>query len=214
MALLLCHFQSFFSKKKVLTDRSEEEAPSFYLKIQSKKIISIMENLKFPVGRFLAPKEISTENLEEWSAIIESFPAMLKAETDKLTQAQLDTPYRPEGWTVRQVVHHCADSHMNSFIRFKLALTEENPTIKPYHENLWAELEDAKDMPIGTSLKILEGLHHRWVVLIKSLSPEDLQKTFFHPANQKTISLATTIALYAWHSKHHLGHVKLVSENI
>jgi hypothetical protein len=92
-----------------------------------------------------------------------------------------------------------------------LALTEDNPTIKPYHEDLWAELADAKDMPIGPSLKILEGLHYRWVVLIKSLSADDLQKTFFHPANQKTMSLSTTIALYAWHSNHHLGHVKLVS---
>ena len=170
-----------------------------------------MENLKYPVGRFSAPKEITAEMLEEWTGVIDRFPALLKAETYKLSEAQMDTPYRPEGWTVRQVVHHCADSHMNSFIRFKLALTEDNPTIKPYHEDLWAELEDAKDMPIGTSLKILEGLHQRWVVLIKSLSKEDLQKTFYHPANQKTVSLGTTIALYAWHSSHHLGHVKLVS---
>ncbi|MCR9017072.1 YfiT family bacillithiol transferase [Aquiflexum gelatinilyticum] len=170
-----------------------------------------IESLKFPVGRFSAPKEITAQQLEEWVGIIEEFPALLKTETYKLSEEQLDTPYRPEGWTVRQVVHHCADSHMNSFIRFKLALTEDNPTIKPYHEDLWAELADAKDMPIGPSLKILEGLHYRWVVLIKSLSADDLQKTFFHPANQKTMSLATTIALYAWHSRHHLGHVKLVS---
>ena len=172
-----------------------------------------IESLKFPVGRFSAPKEITAEQLEEWVGIIEEFPALLKMETDKLSDIQLDTPYRPEGWTVRQVVHHCADSHMNSFIRFKLALTEENPTIKPYHEDQWAELADAKNLPIESSSKILEGLHHRWVVLIKSLSADDLQKTFFHPANQKTMSLATTIALYAWHSRHHLGHVKLVSES-
>jgi hypothetical protein len=172
-----------------------------------------IESLKFPVGRFSAPKEITAEQLEEWVGIIEEFPALLKMETDKLSDIQLDTPYRPEGWTVRQVVHHCADSHMNSFIRFKLALTEENPTIKPYHEDQWAELADAKNLPIESSSKILEGLHHRWVVLIKSLSADDLQKTFVHPANQKTMSLATTIALYAWHSRHHLGHVKLVSES-
>lgn len=170
-----------------------------------------LETLKFPVGRFSAPKEITAQQLEEWVGIIEEFPSLLKMETDKLSDIQLDTPYRPEGWTVRQVVHHCADSHMNSFIRFKLALTEENPTIKPYHEDQWAELADTKNLPIDSSLKILEGLHHRWVVLIKSLSEADLQKTFYHPANQKTSTLATTIALYAWHSIHHLGHVKLVS---
>lgn len=170
-----------------------------------------LEKLKFPVGRFSAPKEITAQQLEEWIGIIEEFPALLKMETDKFSDIQLDTPYRPEGWTVRQVVHHCADSHMNSFIRFKLALTEENPTIKPYNEDQWAELADTKNLPIDSSLKILEGLHHRWVVLIKSLSEADLQKTFYHPANQKTSTLATTIALYAWHSKHHLGHVKLVS---
>jgi len=129
-----------------------------------------------------------------------------------LSEVQLDTAYRPGGWTVRQVVHHCADSHMNSFIRFKLALTEENPTIKPYHEDKWAEMADAKNLPIEPSLKILEGLHDRWAILIKSLSDQDLQKTFYHPANQKTITLATTIALYAWHSRHHLEHVKLVNE--
>ncbi|MCH6198243.1 putative metal-dependent hydrolase [Aquiflexum sp. LQ15W] len=171
-----------------------------------------IESLKFPVGRFSAPKEITGQQLEEWVGIIEEFPALLRAATDKLSEEQLDTPYRPEGWTVRQVVHHCADSHMNSFIRFKLALTEDHPTIKPYHEDLWAELADAKNLPIESSLKILEGLHHRWVVLIKSLSEADLQKNFFHPANKKTSTLATTIALYAWHSSHHLGHVKLVSE--
>jgi hypothetical protein len=173
-----------------------------------------LETLKFPIGRFSATAQMTPEYLSSCVKILEDFPALLKAETDNLSEVQLDTPYRPEGWTVRQVVHHCADSHMNSFIRFKLALTEDNPTIKPYHEDQWAELADAKNLPIESSLKILEGLHHRWVVLIKSLSEADLQKTFFHPANQKTSTLTTTIALYAWHSKHHLGHVKLVSENI
>ena len=171
-----------------------------------------MEALKFPIGRFSAPTEMTSAQLSSFVKVIEDFPSLLKAETDKLSEVQLDTAYRPEGWTVRQVVHHCADSHMNSFIRFKLALTEENPTIKPYHEDKWAEMADAKNLPIEPSLKILEGLHDRWAILIKSLSDQDLQKTFFHPANQKTITLATTIALYAWHSRHHLGHVKLVNE--
>jgi len=169
-----------------------------------------MEALKFPIGRFSAPTEMTSAQLSSFVKVIEDFPALLKAETDKLSEVQLDTAYRPGGWTVRQVVHHCADSHMNSFIRFKLALTEENPTIKPYHEDKWAEMADAKNLPIEPSLKILEGLHDRWAILIKSLSDQDLQKTFYHPANQKTITLATTIALYSWHSLHHLGHVKLV----
>ena len=170
-----------------------------------------IEKLKYPIGKFEKPTTITKDILKIWISDISTFPKKLSTEVLNLTNKQLDTQYRPNGWTIRQVVHHCADSHMNSFIRFKLALTEDNPTIKPYHEDLWAELADAKDMPIGPSLKILEGLHYRWVVLIKSLSADDLQKTFFHPANQKTMSLATTIALYAWHSKHHLGHVKLVS---
>jgi uncharacterized damage-inducible protein DinB len=166
--------------------------------------------MKYPIGPFSAPSEITTELVQEWIADIESFPKLLRESVQNLNEKQLDTPYREGGWTVRQVVHHCADSHMNSFIRFKLALTEDNPTIKGYMEEKWAEMPDYLQLPIEPSMKLLEGLHERWTVLLRSLSLDDLKKTFFHPERQRSIPLDQTIALYAWHGKHHLGHVRLV----
>jgi len=171
-----------------------------------------MEALKFPIGRFSAPTEMTSTQLSSFVKVIEDFPALLKAETDKLSEVQLDTAYRPGGWTVRQVVHHCADSHMNSFIRFKLALTEDSPTVKTYEEGLWADMVDVLNSPLEPSIKILGGVHLRWVLLLKSMSEADFEKTFFHPEKKKTVSLYETTALYSWHSMHHLGHVKLVSE--
>ncbi|WP_373497683.1 YfiT family bacillithiol transferase [Aquiflexum sp.] len=168
--------------------------------------------MKYPIGPFISPDEITSEMIHIWIGEIESFPKMLKEAVQNLTEKQLNTPYREGGWTVRQVVHHCADSHMNSFIRFKLALTEDNPTIKGYEEAKWAEMPDYLQLPVEPSLKLLEGLHRRWVVLLKSLGPEDLKKTFFHPEKQKSIPLDQTIALYAWHGKHHLAHVKIGGE--
>ncbi|WP_194975316.1 YfiT family bacillithiol transferase [Aquiflexum lacus] len=168
--------------------------------------------MKYPIGPFISPNEITYKMIQLWIEEIESFPNLLRDAVLNLKERQLDTPYREGGWTVRQVVHHCADSHMNSFIRFKLALTENNPTIKGYDEAKWAKLPDGWDYPIESSLKLLEGLHERWVALLKSLGPEDLKKTFFHPEKQKSIPLDQTIALYAWHGKHHLGHVKIVAD--
>ena len=167
-----------------------------------------MENLKYPVGRFSAPKEITAEMLEEWTGVIDRFPALLKAETYKLSEAQMDTPYRPEGWTVRQVVHHCADSHMNSFIRFKLALTEEQPIIKPYAEDRWAQQADYLDVSPKESLKIIDGVHARWTVLLKSLNASQLDRTFMHPEHRKIFALEEVIGLYAWHCNHHLAHIE------
>lgn len=116
--------------------------------------------------------------------------------------------YRPEGWTIRQVVHHCADSHSNAFTRFKLALTEENPSIKPYKENLWAELPDVTTAPVDWSLKIIANIHKRWVVLLKSMSIADFERTYFHPESNRVWKLFEVLALYAWHCNHHLAHVK------
>lgn len=124
-----------------------------------------------------------------------------------LSDAQLDTPYRPEGWTIRQVVHHCADSHMNAIIRLKLALTEEKPVIKPYFEDRWAELVDGKSLPIEPSLKILEGVHKRWVLLLENLTASQFQRTFVHPELGTEFSLAVATANYAWHCEHHLAHI-------
>lgn len=169
-----------------------------------------MHQLQFPIGHFTVPVSINGEEIEQYIADIATFPILLREVAEQLDEIKLDTAYRPKGWTARQVIHHCADSHMNSFIRFKLALTEENPSIKPYFEDRWAGLKDAKNSPIEASLKLLEGLHERWVVLMKSLTPETLKRTFYHPENEKSITLDQTIAFYAWHGRHHLGHVKLV----
>ncbi|MBC5774810.1 putative metal-dependent hydrolase [Pontibacter sp. KCTC 32443] len=171
-----------------------------------------IENLKYPVGRFQKPEQISGEMLAGFIAVISDFPGKLHKEVQHLNEQQLDTPYRPEGWTVRQVVNHCADSHMNALIRHKLALTEDNPTIKPYHEDLWAELPDTKTMPIEPALHILDGLHARWIALLKGLSETDLNRTFTHPEHNKAFTLDESIGLYAWHCDHHLAHITSLKE--
>ncbi|MEZ5007511.1 MAG: bacillithiol transferase BstA [Chitinophagales bacterium] len=165
------------------------------------------DNLRFPIGVFETPDAISSNQIEKWINTIAAFPENLRKSIENLNDEQLDTIYRPDGWTVRQVVHHCADSHMNSLIRFKLSLTENNPTIKPYFEDRWAELIDSKQCPIEPSLKILDGLHYRWTLLLQSLSPDDLIKIFTHPEHGKTFSLAENIGIYAWHCEHHLAHI-------
>lgn len=170
-----------------------------------------LEKLKFPVGKFVKPTVITKELLQEAIATIANFPKKIKEAVANLNNTQLDTPYRPQGWTIRQVVHHCADSHLNSFTRFKLALTEENPTIKPYREELWAELPDGK-MPIEPSLLILEGVHQRWTVLLQSLSESDLKRSFIHPEHQKSLPLDEVIFLYSWHCNHHLAHITVLKE--
>lgn len=167
----------------------------------------VLEQLKYPIGKFERPKIITTDILAKWISDIAAFPAKLKNEVNHMTGEQLDTPYRPDGWTVRQVVHHCADSHINSFTRFKLALTEDNPTIKPYWEDRWAELLDGKTMPIAPSLMLLEGLHSRWVGLLNSLSEHDLGKKFINPEHGREIQLDETVGIYAWHCEHHLAHI-------
>lgn len=134
-------------------------------------------------------------------------PKELRAAIRGLSDMQLDTPYRPDGWTVRQVVHHVPDSHMNAFIRFKLALTEDMPTIKPYDEAAWAKLSDARDTPIETSLSLLTALHERWVGLLRAMSPSDFGRKLNHPDWDAPLSLDTMLALYAWHGPHHTAHI-------
>jgi hypothetical protein len=167
-----------------------------------------IEELKYPIGKFQTSETIDCNQIEEWIRTIERFPEKLSHEVLNLTQAELEKQYRPNGWTIRQVVNHCADSHMNSLIRFKLALTEDVPTIKPYFEDLWAELRDSNVFPVGSSLKILEGLHERWTYLLRSLSDEDLERQFKHPESGELISLKINIGIYAWHCEHHLAHVR------
>lgn len=171
------------------------------------------EKLRYPVGRHEKPAGFTGDKLQEYIRTIESFPALLAEAVSRLSREQLDTPYRPDGWTVRQVVHHCADSHMNAFIRFKLALTEEAPTIKPYYEARWAELPDSQ-VPVEISLQLLGGLHSRWTVLLKSLQPAQLAKTYIHPEHGSSFRLDEVLSLYAWHCRHHLAHVTSLKDRM
>lgn len=171
-----------------------------------------LEQLKYPIGRFEEPAEISASALRGYINDIRYLPSLLEIVVQSLDAAQLATPYRPDGWTVAQVVHHVADSHSNAFIRFKLALTEDNPTIKPYDEAAWAELPDVAKTPINMSLTLLHALHTRWVNLLESLTEEQWQRTFVHPESKKTFALKTVAANYAWHGKHHLAQVQRLKE--
>ncbi len=166
-----------------------------------------LEKLKYPIGKFIPVENYTVDYVTERIQEIASFPHRLKNDVAHLTEEQLDTPYRPSGWTVRQVIHHCADSHMNCFIRFKWTLTEDQPTIKFYYEDRWSELEDNKLMPIEPTLALLEGLHYRLVFLMKSLTPEQMDRSFMHPEHGKEFQLKEIIGLYAWHGNHHLAHI-------
>ena len=167
-------------------------------------------HLRYPIGEYNPPKPIPEELVRVWINDIARLPADLKSLAVKLGSDKLDQAYRPGGWTARQVIHHIVDSHVNSFVRFKLALTEENPTIRPYFEDRWAELSDNRTAPIDMSLQILEGLHQRWTFLLNSLTNADLKRTWHHPEVGKSLPLTYWIGLYAWHGKHHLEHVRLV----
>ena len=166
-----------------------------------------MEDLKYPIGKFNEPQNASAENIKEWIRALEELPAALRAAVESMNDEQLDTPYREGGWTPRQVVHHLADSHMNSYIRFKLAVTENNPVIKPYEEARWAELTEARFAPVEISLNLLEALHKRWTIFLRNLSAEDWNRTYHHPESGKDWKLTHVLALYAWHGKHHLAHI-------
>ncbi len=163
-------------------------------------------DLRYPVGRFQSPDEITAAHRAEWLNDLEALPAKLTAAVAGLDDRQLDTPYRPGGWTVRQVVHHYADSHANSYVRFRLALTEDAPVIKPYDEQRWAELPDAKSAPISVSLTLLSALHQRWVLLLRSLDDQTFARTFIHPELGE-MRLDKTLGLYAWHCHHHVAHI-------
>jgi hypothetical protein len=161
---------------------------------------------RYPIGRFDKNINITKEIRKEFINTIEILPLQLRNEVVNLSPQQLDTPYRDGGWTLRQVVHHLPDSHLNAYVRFKLSLTEDNPQIKTYEEHLWAELPDTFKTPIDVSLVLLESLHKRWAVLLKSMTDEQFEKTFQHP-EWGNITLSKTLALYAWHGKHHLAHI-------
>jgi len=165
-----------------------------------------LDDLRYPIGRFNSPKSAEASVRIAHIETLRMLPEHLQAAVSGLTNQQLDTPYREGGWTVRQLVHHVADSHANSYVRFKLALTEDWPTIKPYDEAAWAELADSRKLPIEPSLSFIAGLHGRWVALLESLSEEDFLRGYNHPERGRQ-DLATALALYEWHARHHTAHV-------
>lgn len=173
-----------------------------------------IELLRYPIGRFIPPADYQTDQIRANMESIRELPGLLETAVLNLDRHQIDTPYRPEGWTIQQVVHHLADSHMNAYIRFKLALTEDGPVIKPYKENLWAELYDSFNTPVNISLTLLHSLHIRWVNLMGSLDHQDWEKTVFHPEHQKFQSLYLLAGLYAWHGRHHLAHITRLRERM
>lgn len=174
---------------------------------------AIAMDMRFPIGRFERPDTISEADRDAAIEVIAACPAEMRAVAQGLTEEQLNTPYRPDGWTIRQVLHHVPESHMNCYVRFKLALTESNPTIKPYDEAAWAQLPDTIAGPVEPSLRLLESLHVRWAMVLRSLTFDQWQHTFHHPESG-TQRLDTTVLLYAWHGKHHLAHIARLRERM
>lgn len=171
-------------------------------------------DLRFPIGPFRMEQEAVTDgDRRKWIDQIAEAPVRLRDAVKGLSEEQLETPYRPGGWTVRQVAHHVPDSHLNAYVRFKLALTLDSPTIKPYDEALWASLPDSRDAPVEVSLTLLEALHRRWVVLLRSLAPADFARLYRNPESG-TMRLDRSLAMYAWHGRHHVAHITVLRERM
>jgi len=172
-----------------------------------------MEDLRYPIGKYL-PQSFSESQLQEWLIDIKFLPLHLENAILNLDESQINTPYRPDGWTVKQLVHHVADSHMNAYIRFKLGLTEDNPTIKSYDEGAWANLPDTHNLPINISLTLLHALHARWMEVIKGIKGNEWNRTVFHLEQKKEITLWHLLGMYAWHGKHHVAHITALRERM
>ncbi len=170
-------------------------------------------DLRYPIGPFKFDGQPSEQQIKQFISDIEQAPARLRAALAGLSEQQLETPYRPGGWTLRQVAHHVPESHMNAYVRMKLALTEDNPTIKPYDEARWAETPEVRETPIATSLTMLDALHQRWVTLLKALGPADFASTFTHPESGPW-TIGRYLALYSWHGKHHVAHITSLRERM
>ncbi len=172
-----------------------------------------VEKLRYPIGEFSIPSSISRTELIQFLWEIEQLPLLIKEAVLGLTEQQLSFIYRKNGWNIKQLVNHLVDSHSNSVIRFKLTLTEEFPTIRPYEEDKWALLADTTECPLNLSINLLENIHLRWIILLKSISEKDWERKLFHPGSKKEYSLKELAALYAWHGKHHLAHIVLAKQN-
>ena len=172
-----------------------------------------IEKLKFPIGKYIPNKYPNEALLQEWIRDIELFPTRVEGLIKDISSEKLSWKYRPNGWTIKQVIHHCADSHMNSIIRFKLVLTEETPTIRPYFEDRWANLNDSLTDEIGESLTPLNGLHKQWTRLSKGLTKKELKLEFIHPEHGLKFNIAENIGNYAWHCNHHLAHIEIAIES-
>lgn len=166
-----------------------------------------LENLKYPIGKFVMPEKFDQEQALTWISEIENLPVQIKSAVQNRSDEELNVVYRPGGWTLRQVIHHLPDSHTNAYIRFKQALTEDVPVIRPYFEERWAETEEAKHGDVEMSIELLSGLHKRWTAFLKTLKPEDYQRRYTHPALGEELTLAYMLGNYAWHGKHHLAHI-------
>ncbi|MCL6523924.1 MAG: putative metal-dependent hydrolase [Thermoflavifilum sp.] len=173
-----------------------------------------LEAMRYPIGRFQAPNPITDEDIHRSINAIATLPQELEKSVIHLQTAQLQTPYRPGGWTVQQVIHHLSDSHMQVYARFKLALTEDNPVVKPFAEDRWAALPDSTLVPIEASLALLHALHSRWVALMEAMLPEQWERTYFHPEHQQSFSLKWVACMYAWHGRHHLMHIVKLRERM
>lgn len=166
-----------------------------------------LESLKYPIGRFIPAADYDEDKLASWTGTIRSLPLLLDYCIQNLDEPQLNTPYRPGGWNIIQVVHHMADSHMNAYIRLKLALTEETPVITPYEEQLWAELPDVTFVPLNVSITLLHALHRRWTTVLDSLTPEQWERQYYHPGNKEHVPLWQMTNNYSWHCSHHAEHI-------
>lgn len=172
-----------------------------------------MTDLSYPIGREEEKPELTEAERREAIEVIAETPARFRAAVERLTPEQLDTPYRPGGWTVRQLIHHLPDSHVNAYIRFKLALTEDEPTIKPYDQALWADLPDSRTTPVEVSLTLLDSVHQRWVEVLRAMKPEDFRRALNHPERGR-LTLDAMLNSYAWHSRHHVAHVTSLRERL
>jgi DinB superfamily len=167
-----------------------------------------LEQLKYPIGRYQRPEGHTAEQRKEWISVLRVLPSWIDACIENLDEVQLQVPYREGGWTIQQLVHHVADSHLNAYIRLKLALTEENPVIKPYNEAAWADLIDTQVVPVNVSATMLHTIHLRMVALLEHMQPADWDRTYYHPDHERNFPLWEFMAMYAWHSRHHTEHIR------